>query len=302
MARALVGVVNGRIDIGAYEVGSLKVLNMIVSGASSTHAPFSFDTVDGAGTQLKTVPVGGADTISIVFSEDVDATTIDKDSLKILGLTTANQPTVVDTSFAYNAATDTASWQFEGWSIHGDNYLLKLSDTVIDVHGASNNLDGEWTNPKSINTVNSLVSEFPSGNGVAGGDFEFVMTLLPGDANLDGEVNFLDYSILSTNWQVMVGQLFVDADFNGDGAVDFLDFSILSTTWNRNLQSLFVLADLDGDLKVENSDRDTVLNNQGMPNPAYEDGDLDGDGDVDTVDLAIADLQLAFGVDFNWVA
>ena len=49
-----------------------KVTNVTVSGSSSVHAPYSFAGVVGDGDQLRTVPVGGADTISITFSEDVN--------------------------------------------------------------------------------------------------------------------------------------------------------------------------------------------------------------------------------------
>jgi len=57
-------------------------------------------------------------------------------------------------------------------------FIFSLSDAITDADG--NNLDGEWTNPASVNTVNSSVSTFPSGDGLSGGRFNFVMTLLPG--------------------------------------------------------------------------------------------------------------------------
>jgi hypothetical protein len=57
---------DGAVDIGAYEVitGAPKVLDVTVSGSGSTHDDYSFDQhdADGSGKQLKTVPVGGADT------------------------------------------------------------------------------------------------------------------------------------------------------------------------------------------------------------------------------------------------
>ena len=288
------------VDIGAYEVGLLKVINVIVSGSGSVHAPFSFDTVDGSGDQLRTVPVGAADTISVVFSEDVDAASIDKNSLRVLGLTTANLPTVVDAAFNYDSMSDTATWQFEDWTIYGDNYLISLTDAVSDIYGSS--LDGEWMNPASMFTVDSLVSEFPSGDGVVGGDFEFVMTLLPGDADLSGHVSTDDLSILLTNHNILVDQLFVDADFNGDGAVTTGDLSWLLLTFGENLQDIFVLADLDGDLVVDLSNWLTIQGNLGMTGATYEDGDLDGDGTVTQDDLDVALAQLSFGVNFDWVA
>jgi len=136
-----------------------QVLNVIVSGSASLHDPFSLDTVDGSGSQIATVPVGGVETISIVFSEGVN---VDANSLMVIGLTTATLPQVAE--FSYDGATNTATWGMEGWAL-GDQYVLSLSDAITDLDG--NNLDGEWTNPASITTVNSAVSTFSSGDGLS---------------------------------------------------------------------------------------------------------------------------------------
>jgi hypothetical protein len=147
-----------------------KVVDVIVSGSLSTHAPFSFSTVAGSGLQLRTVPVGAADTISIVFSEDVNVVA---SNLRLVGMQTGNVPTLAE--FNYDIATMTATWRFEGWTL-GDQYFISLSDAVTDIEG--NRLDGEWVNPAARSTTNSAVSEFPSGDGEPGGDFNFAATLL----------------------------------------------------------------------------------------------------------------------------
>ena len=54
----------------------------------------------------------------------------------------------------------------------------------------------------------------------------------PGDANNDGVVNMLDFSILAANWNLS-GKAWEQADFNGDGVVNMLDFSILAANWNK---------------------------------------------------------------------
>ncbi len=130
-----------------------RVANVTISGSSSPHAPYSFDAHDGSGEQLRTVPVGGADTISITFTEDVN---ISADTLKLTGLRTANRPALAE--FSYDLGTMTATWRFTGWAL-ADHYAISLSDAVTDVEG--NRLDGEWTNPASLFTVNPAVSEFP---------------------------------------------------------------------------------------------------------------------------------------------
>ncbi|MBN1853378.1 MAG: hypothetical protein JW829_11665, partial [Pirellulales bacterium] len=279
-----------------------RIVNVIISGSFSQHDPYSFgdalyngQPVIGSGFQLVTVPVGGADTITIVFSEAVNITA---DCLDIVGLTTANEPTLAE--FAYDVTTHTASWRFEGWAL-GDRYLLMVSDAVTDVDG--NLLDGEWVNPASMTTVNALVSEFPSGDGDPGGNFHFLFTLLPGDANLDLKVDGSDLAIMAGNWGLGIGDLsalFSQGDFSGDGMVSSADFALLLINFNRNLQNTWLLADFDGDFDVDDDDLAVISANAGMTGATWEDGDLNGDGEVTVEDL---DLALAlFGLDLDLVS
>jgi hypothetical protein len=261
-----------------------RVANVTISGSTSTHTPFSFNgpndstDFDGSGIQLTTVPVGAADTISITFTEDVN---ISADMLRLTGMRTANRPVLAD--FSYDLGTMTANWRFTGWTF-GDHYAIALSDAVTDVEG--NALDGEWTNPQTRATVNALVSEFPSGNGYAGGAFNFVATLLPGDADLNGLVNITDLVILQNHYQNgQLDELFSEADFNGDGQVNIGDLSMLSTNYGANLQTLSLLADLDGDWRVDDDDIGILATNVGAGNPTATQGDLDHDNDVDVHDL-----------------
>lgn len=272
-----------------------RIAKVIISGSHSTHAAFAFDVVDGSGRQLATVPVGGADTISIVFSEDVN---VSAGSLLVVGLRTATLPTLAE--FAYNAATHTAVWRFEGWAL-ADQYALSLADAITDVDG--NWLDGEWTNPNRIYQTggsgayfqNAAISEFPSGDGAPGGAFNFVMTLMPGDANLDGVIQALDFSILSANYGGAINKIFSQGDFNGDGAVNGADFSILQDTFNLNMQTLQIWADFNGDFKVNDDDLMIIANNAGMTGAAWADGDLNGDGEVTMEDLDLALAQFGAG-------
>jgi hypothetical protein len=266
-----------------------QVHNVIVSSSLSTHAPFSFDTVDGSGMQLATVPVGLADTISMVFSENVN---ISADSLIVVGMTTANLPELAE--FSYDPLTFTATWRFESWVL-GDNYLLYLSDSITDTEG--NFLDGDWTNPATRTTSNALVSTFPSGDGQSGGAFIFTMTLLPGDANLDGIVNNSDYSIWSANAYGSSGKLFIQADFNGDGVVNSADLTSYYWNYDTNLQNPFLLADLDQNGIVNDDDLDILSANYGMTNADWEDGDLNDDSIVDDLDIDLAFAQYGLWFD-----
>lgn len=260
-----------------------QVMNVIISGSLSVHDPHSFDTVDGSGAQLATVPVGLADTISIVFSENVN---VSASSLIVVGMTTANVPEPAD--FSYDPLTFTATWRFEGWAL-GDNYLLHLSDSITDTEG--NHLDGEWTNPASISTTNSLVSEFPSGDGESGGAFIFAMTLLPGDLNLDATVDNTDYDLYVASLTQGGGTLFIHGDFNGSGTVSNMDTGYFVANWLRNLQEPFLLADLDEDGDVDDDDLAILSDNYGLTGADWEDGDLNGDGLIDDLDLDLAFAQ-----------
>jgi hypothetical protein len=62
-------------------------------------------------------------------------------------------------------------------------------------------------------------------------DQAFALTRLPGDANMDGEVNFQDYQVLERyfgrpgTWR--------DGDFNRDWAVTFTDYQLLEANFGR---------------------------------------------------------------------
>lgn len=265
-----------------------RVANVTISGSQSTHPAFSFNgpndstDFDGSGIQLRTVPVGGADTVKITFTEDVNVVA---SNLTLVGLRSANRPTLA--SFSYDVFTMTATWRFEGWAL-GDHYAIALSDAVTDIEG--NALDGEWTNPRQFSTVNAAVSEFPSGNGYAGGRFNFVATMLPGDANLDLVVNELDQSILVANYGSLYGMLFIQGDFTGNGGVTNPDVGKFGANWYADLNILWIKADLNGDFAVDGLDMAIFNDNFGMSNPTQAQGDLNGDGSIDVNDL---DLMFA---------
>jgi hypothetical protein len=264
-----------------------NVANVTISGSTSAHNPYSFDGHDGSGEQLRTVPVGAADTISITFSEDVNVTA---ENLRVSGLRTAYTPTLAQ--FSYDMASMTATWRFSGLPPI-DHYIISLSDAVTDIEG--NRLDGEWINPMSITTVNSLVSDFPSGNGNAGGNFNFVFTLLTGDANLDLQVTYADYSIWSAHYYQNGG--FTIGDFDGSGQVNSADIVAWYSNYGKDLRNVQMLSDLNGDYTVNDADLNILATNLGMSNPTHNDGDLNGDGQINTSDL---DLMFAqYGVQLS---
>ena len=59
---------------------------------------------------------------------------------------------------------------------------------------------------------------------------------LPGDANSDGVVDFLDFQVLLDHYQGSGG--WAQGDFSGDGTVDFIDFQILLDHWQQGLPDI----------------------------------------------------------------
>jgi hypothetical protein len=150
----------------------------------------------------------------------------------------------------------------------------------------------------SLSTTNAAVSEFPSGDGTAGGDFNFIATLLPGDANLDLVVNQLDLDIFIPNLFLgLTNALFTDGDFNGSGTVNYQDIFLIGLHSGVDLQNLSVLGDLNGDWIVDALDSDILVDNLDVQNPTQAQGDLDQNGVIDIADLDIVFAQWGLDID-----
>jgi hypothetical protein len=288
------------VDIGAVEFDTAlppKVINVTISSWSATnpHTPHTFNNptddindFDGSGIQLKTVPVGNADTITIQFSEHVNV--VDT-SLKLYGLVFASRPALA-TLNAFSYVNNTATWRF-ATPFAADQYLIWLSDTVTNAAGTP--LDGDWVNPASRSTSNSLVSEFPSGNNIAGGDFKFVFVALPGDADLGNTVGGRDFLIWQRNTSG-TGHTFQQADFNGDGLTNSTDLAFYQANYGLNLIALRIAGDFDGDFIVDTGDLGIWQSNYGT-GTTHVQGDADWDGDVDGRDFLIWQRQFGIQID-----
>ena len=90
-----------------------------------------------------------------------------------------------------------------------------------------------------------------------------------------------------------------DGDVSNDGMVNYDDLYLYYSVGDINCQELFLLADLDGDLDVDDDDIETLVDNWGMSNPDYEDGDLNNDNVIDQDDLDIA--YALFGLEITAV-
>lgn len=204
-----------------------QVIEVSLSGSSSMHLEFDFSTVDGSGEQLRSVPVGGVDTLSVQFSEEVFVLNSD------LGLVNVQTGTpAVISSYSYDLANQTAIWQL-GSPLDPGQYLITLNDSIIDLDQES--LDGEYSNPWAIADPAGTASTLPSGDGEAGGEFRFRFTILDGDYNGDNAVNAADYTVWADNNGLTGATSTRQGDGNGDGTVDSSDHNVWTSQFGFDL-------------------------------------------------------------------
>ncbi|MBI2827075.1 MAG: hypothetical protein HYX69_20585 [Planctomycetia bacterium] len=180
--------------------------------------------IPGGADQLKTLPWfrpgtnQGLDRISLQFDSNVD---VQQSDLVVNGVTLPEYSflPVDGGGFSYDDTTFTATWTLSQ-PIGTDNLTLHLDgDSASGVRDLSGHLlDGEWTDQ---------VSNFASGNGVAGGGFDFQFKVLPASVNGDGIVDISDIQAIAVHWL----QAFPPADINADGLVDISDIQLVAARW-----------------------------------------------------------------------
>jgi hypothetical protein len=253
----------------------------IRSAAAAQHS----HVMESGPDQLKSVPVGRPSIIQLAFNEALDPLSVDVGDLRLLDLGTGT--VLTPASRTINSGNDVVTWVFSSPFPKG-YYQIVVKDFSI-TNASGDILDGDWTNPTSL-TTGTNYSVMPSGNGYAGGDFNFAFIVLPADYVRDGnnQVNAQDFSRLNSNYNAFPsgGATFADGDGDGDGDVDSMDLSILASAYNLQLNAdLFLSGDSDSNGVVNYRDLSTYLKNRGATSAAWVDGDSDGDGDVDLDDL-----------------
>lgn len=212
------------------------VVDLLVSGSEWTDAAFlqaidpgrglGYSVPVGNGSQLATLAWGNIDQIHIVFSEDV---TVTQDDLIVNGVNVAKHHV---TGFAYNAATFTATWSLDQ-DVPVDKVLVDAQDTIKDA--ADNSLDGDWENPTGPSDVSS--DSYASGDGTAGGDFEFRFNVVPGDTDGNGIVQSVDLDPLLAGLGLNVGDAGYTplADIDGSGVITSADIDQLKSSQQQSL-------------------------------------------------------------------
>jgi hypothetical protein len=202
--------------------GSPTVLSVGVASTAWTPAFYSYLQNNGMGSNGYTIPEGSSaqsatltwtniDQIVITFDQDVN---VDAADLSVSGI---NQTSYAFGRFHYDPQAHTAIWTLTA-PLSKDRVRLDLdangADAVSGLDGTL--LDGEWTN--NVSTA--------SGNGTAGGDFQFNFNVLPTDVNNTGTVNSYDYVYirqLDAKSTTSVGYV-AKRDVDGNGVINLSDW------------------------------------------------------------------------------
>ena len=198
--------------------GYLSFLAANMSGSSSTYG-YAIPVGSGA-TQLQTLPWRNLNHISIAFREDVS---VSQAQFAIVGSVGSYNVS----SFSYNSTDHVATWSLSA-VIGADKLYVALpgggATPVTDTAG--NALDGEWTNPTSY-SQSGATDTFPSGNGVAGGDFAFRFDVLPGDSTGGslGKVNVADINQTKSRSSLPETTSSYRSDFDGNDLVNVADIN-----------------------------------------------------------------------------
>jgi len=218
----------GFFNVSAIVIVPPRVTDIIV--ASSSWTPAMIDAVDGLGRgagnrlglslvgsqQLANLPWNTINRIYVKFDKNVSASFI-ASNMTLRGTNVANYMTTATLAYGV-AGTDIGTISL-GSPLRNDSLLLTLRTTIVDAGGVA--LDGEWIDSVSLQ----------SGNGTAGGDFNFRIDSLPGDVNNNGSVNTMDIQLVVQNQQRGViprNLATARLDIDGSGTINTIDMNATS--------------------------------------------------------------------------
>lgn len=215
-------------DFSPFTVTGVKV------GSTGWSAAFN-DFVDNTGAPVGqrgySIPTGAAQAtplpwinlnrVYVSFSQDPDPATLITSNFVLHGLQGALTPSV--TAVSYDNVTNIATLTLSG-NIVNDRLRLEVKDSLQHL---GTPLDGDWANNADT---------FDSGNGTAGGTFNYTFNVLPGDATLNGLVNTTDAGAVfsrigastdgTTTTNAPNGSVYsIFMDVNGSGFINASDAS-----------------------------------------------------------------------------
>jgi hypothetical protein len=161
--------------------------------------------------------------------------------------------------FAYAAGTRTASWRldkplanFSAANRQAEDSIRIMLDanTAAGVRGAVGGLplDGEWADG---------LNNYPSGNGSAGGDFRFLLNVVPGDANRNGNVSPTDFGTVrsgsgrnTADQGTAPNHYTAFKDVNANGNISPTDIGVVRGNTGANIASVPMPAALEGTVSI----------------------------------------------------
>jgi len=151
--------------------------------------------------------------VSVRFSEAINAPAAG--SLTLIAVTGAGvgtQTTVTSTAVTLAEGNTVATWTVP--TLASGKYQLVLRSSAITAATGGGQLDGDWTNASASSTFAN-----GSGNGTAGGDFEYRFNVLVGDMNTSGSVLAGDRSAVQSALGSAVTTTNFRLDLNGSNSI-----------------------------------------------------------------------------------
>jgi hypothetical protein len=273
---------------GTPDYDAPRVVNVVIESSGEGSSVDMAARVANGTPQLQNLALPGADLITVFFGKPVSPAAVSDLRLSPLLKTFATtdlQPVGVTTAPDGKSAT----WTLPT-GLGSDFYTLRLSGLAGLADGFP--LDGEWANPTQWDQAWKAGS-LKTGDGAAGGEFQFVFSQLLADFNVDNVIDLLDLAVIGANFGITPA-LFSQGDANADGVVDLLDLALLGVDFGQVLTALAMEFDADSNLVIDETDRAAFL---ARLSSGEQLTDLNGDGLFDALDETAFDAYFA-GLNF----
>jgi hypothetical protein len=222
---------------------TLAVTGVFVKGSAwgSNYLSLPAFTTASGGTQLgfqlgdgalplakaKLVTWNNTNRVSIRFSEAIATPASGSLSLvAVTGAGTGTQATLTSTQVVMSEGNTVATWTTP--TLQTGKYLVTLQPAAITSLVGGKLLDGEWTSG-----ISTFVSG--SGNGTAGGTFQYQFRVLVGDANASGTVISTDLSLVRSALNASLTGTNFRYDMNGSGTIIATDANAVTVVLNKPL-------------------------------------------------------------------
>jgi hypothetical protein len=152
----------------------------------------------------------------------------------VTGSGAGTQTTIESTAVTLSEGDTVATWTVP--TLASGKYLLVLRSSAITAATGGGRLDGEWTNASSTFATGS-------GDGTAGGDFEYRFNVLVGDVNASGTVLTGDKTAVQSALATAVTATNYRLDIDGTGRILLTDANAAGAALASGLSRLTALGE-----------------------------------------------------------